>query len=211
MNVQIQIQNVLLSGELEVPDGASGLVIMVSVGSGRLSPRSIFVSGELNNAGMGTLMLDILTEEEAKDAKNRSDVEKLTERLIGVTKWAMEEEKTKHLKIAYFASEEFSSVVLSAAAYWGTKIFAIVSWSGKPDLTMDVLDLIEAPTLLIVGGEDKKAIELNRKAYAKIGCVKKMEIIAGATHFMEEPGALEKMTELAKNWFEKHLFKESVE
>ena len=206
MKVQLQIQNVSLVGDLEIPSGAFGLVIFAhGSGSSSQSPRNIFVAGELNKAGFATLLFDLLSEKEDKIRKNRFDIELLTERLIGVTKWALESEKTKTLKIGYFGASTGSAAALSAAAYWGTKISAVVSRGGRPDLAMEELDLIEAPVLLIVGGEDKETIDLNRKAYIKIGCVKKTEIVVGATHLFEEPGALEKVARVASQWFLRHM------
>jgi dienelactone hydrolase len=206
MEVEILIQNADLKGSLEIPEKAYGLVIFAhGSGSSRVSPRNSFVASELNKSGLATLLFDLLTEEEDKVPENRFNIDLLTERLIGVTKWCMEREETNGLKIGYFGASTGSAAALSAAAYWGTKIGAVVSRGGRPDLAMEVLDLIEAPTLLIVGGEDKKVIDYNRKAYIKIGCVKKMEIVAGATHLFEEEGALEKVAELARNWFERFL------
>lgn len=206
MDVQIQIQNVLLNGVLEVPDSAKGLVIFVhGSGSSRLSPRNMFVAQELQKMGLATLLFDLLTEEEDEIRENRFDIDLLTERIIGVTKWCMENEKTKDLKIGYFGASTGSAAALSAAAYWGTKIHAVVSRGGRPDLAIDELDLIESPVLLIVGGEDKTVIDFNRKAYVKMGCIKKIEVILGATHLFEEEEALEKVASLAGAWFEKYL------
>ncbi len=203
MEIEIPIQVLSLKGYLEIPGGARGLIIF-SHGSGGLSLRNSFVAEELNKAGFATILFDLLTEGESKIPEKRFDIDLLTERLIGVTKWCMEQEKTKNLKIGYFGTGTGSAAALSAAAYWGTKIRAVVSRGGRPELAMEELDLIEAPTLLIVGGDDKTMIDYNRRAYAKIGCVKKMEIVAGATHLFEEEGALEKVDKLAGEWFLKH-------
>ncbi|KKT67961.1 MAG: hypothetical protein UW64_C0033G0006 [Microgenomates group bacterium GW2011_GWC1_44_37] len=154
---------------------------------------------------MGTLLLDLLTPKEDAVTGNRFDIELLTERLIAVTKWCMENEKTRKLRIGYYGASTGSAAALSAAAYWGTKIKAVVSRGGRPDLAVDVLDLIESPTLLIVGGEDKQVVDYNRFAYQKLGCIKKMEIIAGATHLFEEKGALERVAEISSMWFVKYL------
>ena len=211
MEVEILIQNIMLKGSLNVPVEPKGLIIFAhGSGSSRFSPRNIFVADELNKEGYTTLLFDLLTEEEDKWPVNKFEIELLTERLIGVTKWCTENEKTKNLKIGYFGASTGSAAALSAAAYWGTKIFSVVSRGGRADLAMEELDLIEAPVLLIVGGNDKEVIDLNRKAYVKIGCVKKMEIVAGATHLFEEEGALEKVAELAINWFNRFLPDESV-
>lgn len=206
MEIEIRIHSESLKGILEIPTEPLGVVIFAhGSGSSRLSPRNTFVANELHKMGFVTLLFDLLTEEEDQIYENRFNIELLTERLIGVTKWCMENEEIKGEKIGYFGSSTGSAAALSAAAYWGTKISAVVSRGGRPDLTMGELDLVEAPTLLIVGGEDKEVIDLNRKAYVRLGCVKKMETVLGATHLFEEPGALEKVAELAGLWFTKFL------
>ena len=211
MELQIQIQNITLKGDLEIPDRADSLIIFANGdGNSILSRQNVFVAEELNKRGLATLVLDLLTEEEGKKKKIRLDVELLTERLIGVTKWCVEQEETKELKMGYFGVSIGSAAALSAAAYWGTKIEAVVSRGGRPDLAMEELDLIEAPTLLIVGGNDKEVIDMNRKAYVKIGCIKKMETVAGATNYFEELGELEKVTNLACDWFSKHMEQKDI-
>jgi putative phosphoribosyl transferase len=206
MELQIQIQNVILKGDLKITDNAVGLVIFAyGSGNGCFNSRNIFMAEELNMRGLTTLLFDLLTEEEKE---NKFNIELLTERLIGVTKWCMEKEETKRLRMGYLGESIGSAAALSAAAYWGTKIGAVVSRGGRPDLAMEELDLIEAPILLIVGGNDKEDIDFNRKAYVKIGGVKKMEIVPGTTHLFEEPGAMEKVASLAGEWFSKHLIKD---
>lgn len=206
MEVRIQIQNVSLVGELNYPEKTNGLVIFAhGSGSFRNSPRNLFVSSELNRGGVASLVLDLLTEEEGKNLKKRLDIDLMTERLIGVTKWVMEEETNKGLPLGYFGSSMGSAAALSASAYWGTKIAAVVSQGGRPDLAMEELDLIESPVMFIVGGEDREVIDLNRKAFVKMGCTKKMEIVPGATHLFEEPGALQRVAELSLFWFTKHF------
>lgn len=209
--MELLIRNENLKGFLEIPDNASGLIIFAhGSGSSRMSPRNLFVAEALNKAGFATLLFDLLTEQEEKWPVNKFEIELLTERLIGVTKWCMDNGKTSGLKIGYFGASTGSAAALSAAAYWGTKVYAVVSRGGRPDLAMDELDLIEAPVLLIVGGEDREVIDLNRKAYIKIGCTKKMEVISGATHLFEEEGALEKVAGLAINWFGRFLVYEQA-
>jgi len=212
MNVDLLIQSVNLRGRLEVPRGARGLIIFVyGGGSSRLSSGNIFLANKLFKVGYATLIFDLLTGDEDRWSVNKFEVDMLTERLIGVTKWCMENEITQGLSIGYFGTSTGSAAALSAAVYWGTKIEAVVSRGGRPDLAMDELDLIEAPVLLIAGGEDKEIIGLNRKAYIKIGCVKKMEIVLGASHLFEELGAMEKVSDLAISWFDKFLFNEVKE
>ena len=204
--VKIKIGGETLDGSLAVPDGAVGLVIFAhGSGSGRMSPRNTYIVEELNNAGLATLLFDLMTEEEDRVYENRFDIELLTDRLVGATKWCMDNAMTADLKIGYFGSSTGAAAALSASAYYGTKIKAVVSRGGRPDLTGDELDLIESPTLLIVGGEDKEIIVLNRQAYSHMGCEKKMEIIPGATHLFEEEGALERVADLAINWFIGHF------
>lgn len=206
MDVGILVQNLNLKGILEIPKGAEGLVVFAhGSGSGRLSERNQFVATEMQNLGMATLLFDLLTEDEDKTYENRFNIELLTERLIAVTKWCVENEKTKHLKLAYFGSSTGAAAALSAAAYWGTRIKAVVSRGGRPDLAMDVLDLVESPTLFIVGGEDKEVIDQNKQAYQKMGCIKKTEVIPGAGHLFEEPGAMERVTELTGLWLTKYF------
>jgi putative phosphoribosyl transferase len=202
MEVEILIQSARLLGDLNIPDEAKGLIIFAyGSGKGRLNPRNTFLASKLNATGLATLVFDLLMDEEKNEVSEKTDINNLTERLIGVTKWCTEKTETKGLKIGYMGAGVGSAVALSAAAYWGTKIVAVVSRGGRPDLAMEELDLIEAPTLLIVGGKDNKGIVFNRKAYIKIGCVKKMEIVLGATHLFEEPGMMEKVAELASAWF----------
>lgn len=206
MEVEILVQSMYLKGDLEIPPGSTTLVIFAhGSGSSRKSPRNVFVAEVLNKKGFGTLLFDLLTEREDEVYENRFDIGLLTERLIGVTRWCFDNEKTSGLRTGYFGASTGSAAALSAAAYWGTKIGAVVSRGGRPDLAIEELDLVEAPTLLIVGGEDEDVIGLNKKAYSKIGCVKKMEIVARATHLFEEEGALLKVAELATSWFGKYL------
>ncbi|HOX96470.1 MAG TPA: alpha/beta hydrolase [Candidatus Woesebacteria bacterium] len=212
MDVEITIQNVSLVGDWEPIDEAKGVVLFVHESkNNQLYLRNTYVAKELQKKGIATLLFGLLTEEEDKTKELRFDIDLLTERLIGVTKWCMESEKINGIKIGYFGSGTWTAAALSGAAYWGTKIAAVVSWGGKPNLVLNELDLIEAPTLLITGGEEKEIIDLNRKAYIKLGCIKKMEIVPGATHLFEEPGAFEKIVELAGNWFERCFLANGVE
>lgn len=199
MEVVILIQNLELKGNLDIPEGADRLVIFAhGNGDGRLSERNRLVAVGLQKLGMATLQLGLLTEEEEKIHENIFNIETLTERLIAVTKWCMENEKTKLLRLGYFGSGTGGAAALSAAAYWGTKIKAVVTHGGRSDLAMEVLDLIESPTLLIVGGEDKRVIDFNRQAFQKIGAVKKMEVVHG-------PETMDKVVELGGMWFVKYL------
>ncbi|MEK7070820.1 MAG: alpha/beta hydrolase [Patescibacteria group bacterium] len=206
MEIEIPIQHVDLKGVLELPGQDRGLVIFThGSGSGRYSTRNSFVATQLQKIGLGTLLFDLLTDKEDKVVENRFDIELLTERLIAVTKWCIENEKIKGYQLGYFGASTGSAAALSAAAYWGTKIKAVVSRGGRPDLAMEVLDLIESPTLLIVGGEDAQVIGFNRLAYQKLGCIKKMEVVLGASHLSEEEGTMEKVADLSATWFSKYL------
>ena len=206
MDVSILVQTVELQGVLEIPKGAVSIVIFAHGSrNGRKSERNSPVAKELRRLGMATLLVDLLTEEEDRVYENRFNMEILTERLIAVTKWCIEQEKSRGLRIGYFGASTGAAAALSAAAYWGTKIKAVVSRGGRPDLAMEVLDLIESPTLMIVEGEDKQVIDLNRQAYQKIGAIKKMEVIQGATNLFEEERAMGKVAELTGLWFVKYL------
>ena len=206
MDVSILVQTVELHGVLEIPKGAVSIVIFAHGSrSGRKSERNSPVAKELRRLGMATLLVDLLTEEEDRVYENRFNMEILTERLIAVTKWCIEQEKSRGLRVGYFGASTGAAAALSAAAYWGTKIKAVVSRGGRPDLAMEVLDLIESPTLMIVEGEDKQVIDLNRQAYQKIGAIKKMEVIQGATNLFEEERAMGKVAELTGLWFVKYL------
>lgn len=201
----MQIQNAVLEGNLCVPEDIRGMIIFAYGNrSDRLGLLNDLVAEELMKRGWGTMIVDLLTEDEKKIRGTKRDIDLLTERLIGVTKWCMEQEHFGKLQLGYFGTGMGSAAVLSAAAYWGMKMGAVVSAEGRADLAMEELDLIEAPVLLIVMGKDKKMVDLNRRAYIKIGCLKKMEIIKPeASSFGEEAeGAIGRMT---SEWFEKHL------
>jgi len=186
-------------------------------GSSRHSPRNQYVAGVLREAGLGTLLFDLLTaEEERAEAYTRHlrfNIPFLAERLVGVTRWALdhagrateEEMKSRELSIGYFGSSTGGGAALVAAAELAQKVGAVVSRGGRPDLAGDGLPKVQAPTLLIVGGNDDVVIELNEMARDQMRCEVKLEIIPGATHLFEEPGALEKVAKLASDWFLLHL------
>jgi putative phosphoribosyl transferase len=189
-----------LEGDLQVPSGAKGIVIFAhGSGSSRHSPRNKFVADFLQKGGVGTLLIDLLTREEEKiddvTRQLRFDIDLLTDRLSAVTKWA----KDKKLKIGYFGASTGAAAALSAAAEV-KEIAAVVSRGGRPDLAKG-LDKVEAPTLLIVGGYDEQVIGMNEEAYAQLKCEKKLMIVPKATHLFEEPGTLEEVARLARDWF----------
>lgn len=195
MKEEILIQNALLKSELVIPKDSKVLIIFVCIKKiGSCEDR--IIANYLNEIGLGTLRVDILNDVEYKNRDNLSDIGLLTERIIGITKWCVEDERTRNLNFGYFGVGLGSAVVFSAAAYWGTKIKAIVSWNGRPDLVLDELDLIEAPALLIVDKNEQKLVEQNRRAYLKIGNIKKIE--------MADDGPI-KLSKLSENWFIRFL------
>lgn len=207
--VQIQAGQAALSGNLHIPDGAAALVLFAhGSGSSRHSPRNQFVARTLNNAGLATLLFDLLTPEEesidARTAELRFNIGLLAERLVHATKWAKQQEQTRDLRIGYFGSSTGGGAALVAAAEVPEDVGAVVSRGGRPDLADEALPKVQAPTLLIVGGNDDVVIELNEQARDRMRCEVKLEIVPGATHLFEEPGALEKVAKLASDWFLLH-------
>ena len=198
-----------LNGSLTVPEAATVLVLFVhGSGSSRHSPRNQFVARQLNAAGLATLLFDLLTrEEEAVDlrtAQHRFDISLLAERLVHAARWAMEEPATDQLRIGYFGSSTGGGAALVAAAELAHDTGAVVSRGGRPDLAGESLQRVQAPTLLIVGGEDDVVIGLNQRALTHMHCEAKLEIVPGATHLFEEPGALDRVANLAADWFVHH-------
>jgi putative phosphoribosyl transferase len=208
--VQIPAGRDVLSGDLTIPENAIALVLFAhGSGSSRHSPRNQFVARTLNLAGLATLLFDLLTpEEEALDIytrEHRFNIGLLAERLVNATKWARQQEETRDLHIGYFGSSTGGAAALVAAAEIPQEIGAVVSRGGRPDLAGDALPRVQAPTLLIVGGNDDVVIELNEMARDQMRCEVKLEIIPRATHLFEEPGALEQVAKLASDWFVDHL------
>lgn len=208
---QIQLaDNIILEGDLHIPSGASGIVLFAhGSGSSRHSPRNQFVANMLNEAGLATLLFDLLTaDEERKDrytAQLRFDIRLLSQRVIEATEWLSHQETTRTLPVGYFGASTGAAAALVAAAALPATVRAIVSRGGRPDLAGQVLTRVQAPTLLIVGGEDTQVIELNRLALALLPGDKRLEIVPGATHLFEEPGALEQVARLACDWFTRYL------
>ena len=208
--VQIPAGRAVLSGNLTIPENAMALVLFAhGSGSSRHSPRNQSVARTLNRAGLGTLLFDLLTpEEEALDIytrEHRFDIGLLAERLVHATKWARQQEETRDQRIGYFGSSTGGAAALVAAAELPQDVSAVVSRGGRPDLAGDGLPKVQAPTLLIVGGNDDIVIELNEMARDQMRCEVRLEIIPGATHLFEEPGALEHVAKLASDWFSLHL------
>ena len=208
--VQIPVGRALLSGNLTIPENAIALVLFAhGSGSSRRSPRNQFVARTINRAGLGTLLFDLLTpEEEALDIhtrEHRFNISLLVGRLVDATEWVRQQKETRDLHIGYFGSSTGGAAALVAAAEIPQDIRAVVSRGGRPDLAGDALPRVQAPTLLIVGGNDDVVIELNEMARDQMRCEVRVEIIPGATHLFEEAGALEHVAKLARDWFVDHL------
>jgi dienelactone hydrolase len=205
----------LLEGNLTLPEGARGIVLFAhGSGSSRFSPRNCYVAQQLNREKLATLLVDLLSpEEEAVDlrtARLRFNIGLLAERLVGVTDWLVRQPDTRPLRIGYFGASTGAAAALVAAAERPQIVRAIVSRGGRPDLAGPALARVEAPTLLIVGGGDTPVIELNRAALAQLRCEKRLVIVPGATHLFEEPGALDEVARLARQWSERHLAREET-
>jgi putative phosphoribosyl transferase len=199
-----------IAGSLAIPRPTRGLVLFAhGSGSSRFSPRNRFVSDYLGEAGLATLLVDLLTEAEervdVRTAEFRFDIELLASRLVGATAYCREIEDLEGLSVGYFGASTGAAATLIAAADSPVQIDAVVSRGGRPDLAERALRLVRAPTLLIVGGDDDVVIELNRKALASLSAPKALEIVPGATHLFEEPGKLERVAELSRDWFLLHL------
>jgi len=204
--VQIAADSVVLEGALVVPARASGIVLFAhGSGSSRHSPRNNFVAEALRAAGLGTLLMDLLTRQEDVSREARFDIDLLTRRLEAATRWLVELEQAKSLVVGYFGASTGAAAALRAAASLGPRIGAVVSGGGRPDLAWPALRRVEAPTLLIVGGLDDVVIELNQRAYEELRAEKQLIILPGATHLFEAPGALEDVARLAAEWFRRYL------
>ena len=189
-----------------MPEQACGIVIFShGSGSSRLSSRNNYVASVLQKEGMATLLFDLLTAHEDLNYETRFNIPLLTKRLIAVTHWIKNQPQTKALDIGYFGASTGAASALGAAAHFGTDIAAVVSRGGRPDLALNVLDSVEAPTLYLVGELDHVVIGLNKKAYDKTPALKRMEIIPGASHLFEEAGTLEEVSERSAHWFKKHF------
>jgi len=199
-----------LRGDLVIPERAIGMVLFAhGSGSSRRSPRNRYVAGVLQEGGFATLLLDLLTAaEEQVDLTTghlRFDIELLADRLLEATDWLQREPATRSLPLGYFGASTGAGAALVAAAERPDPVAAVVSRGGRPDLAGSALERVIAPTLLIVGGDDRAVIRLNERALAKLRCEKQLSIVSGATHLFEEPGTLEKAAMLARDWFQEHL------
>ena len=198
---------VTLEGMLEIPEHAVGLVLFAhGSGSSRLSPRNNYVAGVLRQAGVGTLLMDLLTPAEDRDYDRRFDIALLTQRLLDAARWVVSQETLHELPLGFFGASTGAAAAIEAAAMLGLDAKAVVSRGGRPDLaSREALGSVTAPTLLLVGGFDDVVIDLNRQAYARLHCEKELVIVPGATHLFEEPGTLEEVARQAAAWFAKHL------
>jgi putative phosphoribosyl transferase len=204
--VNVQAGPVRLAGHLTVPEAAVEVVVFAhGSGSSRHSPRNRFVAALLNQAGLATLLFDLLSPEEELDRANVFDVELLARRLDEVTTWLRAQPETRDLPVGYFGASTGAAAALWAAAESHARIAAVVSRGGRPDLAGPRLAAVSAPTLLIVGGRDHVVIDLNRQAQAQLRCENSLAIVPGATHLFEEPGTLQAAAELARDWFKGHL------
>jgi pimeloyl-ACP methyl ester carboxylesterase len=206
----IPLKEVKLEGELNLPPDASSLVLFAhGSGSSRHSPRNQFVARAMRRGKTGTLLFDLLTaEEEQAEAYTRHlrfNIPLLAERLIAVTRWALDSITTRDLSVGYFGSSTGAAAALVAAAELRDVIGAVVSRGGRPDLAGDSLSHVSAPTLLVVGGNDKPVITLNEEAYYLLHCERALRIVPGASHLFEEEGTLEKVANMAAEWFDGHL------
>ncbi|MGV0652548.1 alpha/beta family hydrolase [Mycolicibacterium thermoresistibile] len=204
--VRVDAGGVTVTGHLTVPGQPIGVVVFAhGSGSGRHSPRNRYVADVLRRAGLATLLFDLLTPDEELDRANVFDIGLLAERLVGVTQWLAAQPETAALPVGYFGASTGAGAALVAAADPRVQVAAVVSRGGRPDLAGQALGKVRAPTLLIVGGRDRFVLELNHQARAAIPAVCEIAVIPGATHLFEEPGALDQVAELARDWFTDHL------
>ncbi|MEF8787398.1 MAG: dienelactone hydrolase family protein [Haloarculaceae archaeon] len=204
--VHIPVDDVELEGTLDVPAGATGQVVFAhGSGSSRESPRNRYVAEVIRERGLGTLLFDLLTEEEDQLRENRFDIPLLTDRLVAVTDWLWAREATGDLNVGYFGSSTGAASALRAAARLGDDVDAVVSRGGRVDMASEILDGIAMPTLFIVGGADRDVLELNREAYDRLSCEKELHVVEGAGHLFQGEGELEEVADVAADWFDEAL------
>lgn len=195
-----------LPGILTIPKGATGIVLFAhGSGSSRLSPRNQHVAQVLQEAGLATLLFDLLDEVEAEDRRNVFEVPLLAQRLVEAAEWVLEHPDTQGLRLGFFGASTGAAAALVAETQLKGKVAAVVSRGGRPDMAERILGLVSAPTLLIVGGRDEAVIQMNQRAFEMLQCEKQLRIVDGATHLFPEPGALEQVAKLASQWFSQHL------
>lgn len=214
--VQVRTAGVTLDGDLGLPPGAEGVVLFAhGSGSGRKSSRNRYVAQVLRNAGLATLLIDLLTADEEvidrRTAELRFDIPLLAERLVGAIDWLVAQPETAGLPVGLFGASTGAGAALMAAVARPESTAAVVSRGGRPDLAGAALSAVRAPTLLLVGGWDAPVITLNQEAYAQLTAPKELVIVPGATHLFEEPGTLEEVARLAAAWFSRHLSRARTE
>ncbi len=204
--VEIASGTLRLPALFGLPEQAQGVVLFAhGSGSGRLSPRNNAVARVLQDAGLATVLADLLTEQESSDRARVFNINLLASRLLDCARWVEEQEETRALPIGYFGASTGAGAALVAAARLGERIAAIVSRGGRPDLADGYLDSVKSPTLLLVGENDRTVVELNRQALSRLQSIKELVIVPGATHLFEEPGALEEVSRHARDWFLHYL------
>ncbi|MEA3407638.1 MAG: dienelactone hydrolase family protein [Chloroflexota bacterium] len=208
--VHVSTDGAIVEANLSIPEGAKGIVLFAhGTGSSRHSPRNNFVADELRDGGLATLLIDLMTPEEKEiDRRTRQvrfDINRLARRVVGATDWLLEQPETQDLNLGYFGSSTGAAGALIAATERPNVVKAIVSRGGRVDLAGAVLDQVRAPTLFIVGGNDYHVLELNRQALQRLTSEKSLEVVTGAGHLFEEPGALDEVARLAREWFQEHL------
>lgn len=202
----MRIESVQLSGDLVLPDDADGIVVFAhGSGSSRKSRRNRYVAGELHKRGLGTLLFDLLTEAEEREdeatGRLRFDIDLLASRMNRATDWLESQPEAKNVPLGYFGASTGAAAAVKAISTRQNGVRTVVSRGGRPDLAAEALTKVRVPVLLIVGGRDAPVIEMNREAAGELGDLAKLEIVEGATHLFEEPGALERVAELAGDWF----------
>lgn len=208
--VHVSTNGATVEANLSIPEGAEGIVLFAhGTGSSRHSPRNNFVADELRDGGLATLLIDLMTPEEKQvDRRTRQirfDIDRLAQRVTGATDWLLEQPETEDLNLGYFGSSTGAAGALIAATERPDAAKAVVSRGGRVDMAEAVLDQVRAPTLFIVGGNDYRVLQLNRQALEQLESEKELEIVAGAGHLFEEPGALDEVARLAREWFQEHL------
>ena len=208
--VRVGAGGVTLEGNLLIPRNSTGVVLFAhGSGSSRFSSRNRYVAQELRDGGLATLLIDLLTSAEERvdmrTAHLRFDIDLLARRLVGAMEWMSRQPATGRLPVGLFGASTGGGAALVAAAEMPERVGAVVSRGGRPDLAGAALPNVKAPTLLIVGGDDLPVIEMNQEAYDQMTCERRMEIVPGASHLFEEPGTLERVAELARDWFARHL------
>ncbi len=209
LEIDIPLSSVILKGNLVIPEDPRGIIIFShGSGSSRFSPRNNLVAEIFQSQRFGTLLFDLLTEAEDQIYENRFNIDLLVSRLIETTEWLKELPEANKLPLAYFGASTGAASALRAAAYFGEMIKAVVSRGGRPDMVLNALPIVKAPTLLIVGGNDIPVIGMNKMAFDQLQCIKEMKIIPGASHLFEEPGKLTEVAETATIWYKKNIVKQ---